>query len=74
MNTCRVVKEKLKHIMSFGKMPIANNFLSRTENFSKEEFFDLDISFSEKVSLLQLTKNPSINKMFHCLYRHTIVT
>ena len=68
MNTCRVVKEKLKHIMSFGKMPIANNFLSRTENFSKEEFFDLDISFSEKVSLLQLTKNPSINKMFHNNY------
>ena len=68
MNTCRVTKEKLKNIMSFGRMPIANNFLAHTQDFSKEEFFNLGISFSEKISLVQLTENPSIKKMFHSNY------
>jgi methylation protein EvaC len=68
MNTCRVTKEKLKNIMSFGRMPIANNFLANTDDFSSEEFFNLGISFSEKISLVQLTENPSIKKMFHSNY------
>ena len=51
--------------MSFGKMPIANNFLSKESDFKNEFFFELGISFSEELSLLQLNENPSIKKMFH---------
>jgi methylation protein EvaC len=54
--------------MSFGKMPIANNFLSKDSDFKNEFFFELGISFSEELSLLQLNENPSIKKMFHKNY------
>ena len=65
MNYCRISNDKLKKIMTFGKMPIANNFLSKNSDFNKEYFFELGISFCEKLCLLQLTNNPEKKKMFH---------
>lgn len=62
---CRITKKQTHFIHDFGKMPIANNFLDKKDNFDKEFFFNLSISFSEDVSLLQLTENPNVNKMFH---------
>ena len=50
---CRITNKKTHFIHSFGKMPIANNFLDRKDNFNKEFFFNLGISFSEDISLLQ---------------------
>jgi SAM-dependent methyltransferase len=65
---CRLSKEKLKKIMSFGKMPIANNFLQKND-FSKNEFFyDMEVYFSEKLSLFQLGNHPPITKMFNKNY------
>ena len=68
MKRCRISNSRLKNIMSFGKMPIANNFLSKESDFKNEFFFELGISFSEELSLLQLNENPSIKKMFHKNY------
>jgi hypothetical protein len=51
MSNCRLTNKKMLDVMSFGKMPIANNFLPKEYNFSKEFFFELGISFSEKLSL-----------------------
>jgi methylation protein EvaC len=68
MSNCRLTNKKMLDVISFGKMPIANNFLSKEDNFSKEFFFELGISFSEKLSLIQLTNNPNIKKMFHDNY------
>jgi SAM-dependent methyltransferase len=65
---CRITNKKTHFIHSFGKMPIANNFLDRKDNFNKEFFFNLGISFSEDISLLQLSENPNIEKMFHDNY------
>jgi SAM-dependent methyltransferase len=65
---CRLSKEKLKKIMSFGKMPIANNFLQKND-FSKNEFlYDMEVYFSEKLSLFQLGNHPPITKMFNKNY------
>ena len=35
---CKITNKKLEPFMSFGKMPIANGFLSK-ENFKNEFFF-----------------------------------
>ena len=67
-NYCRISKKPLNFIHSFGKMPIANNFLDKEDKFNKEFFFNLGISFSEDISLLQLSENPKIEKMFHDNY------
>ncbi len=67
-NHCRILKKPMNFIHSFGKMPIANNFLAKEDDFNKEYFFNLGVSFSENVSLFQLTENPNVKKMFHDNY------
>lgn len=54
MGFCRINKKKLRDIISFGKMPIANNFLDKYADFKKEYFFELALSFSDELSLVQL--------------------
>jgi methylation protein EvaC len=66
-NYCKITNQKTKKIIDFGKMPIANGFLNK-KNFKKEFFFNLSVSFSEKLSLLQLDDHPSPKKMFHSHY------
>ena len=53
--------------MSFGKMPIANGFLKKKE-FKKEFFFNMEVGFSEKISLFQLNDFPATEKMFNKNY------
>jgi len=53
--------------MTFGKMPIANGFLTK-ENFDSEFFFNLDVGFSEKISLFQLNDHPTPEQMFNKNY------
>jgi methylation protein EvaC len=50
--------------MSFGKMPIANGFLS-PEQFSDEYFFELRPAFCQNCTMMQLIEQPSPQKMFH---------
>ena len=56
---CRITNKQTHFIHDFGKMPIANNFLDKKNNFNDEFFFNLGVSFSEDISLLQLTENPN---------------
>jgi methylation protein EvaC len=67
MAECKVTKKELKKIHSFGKMPIANAFLDR-KDFNKEFFFEMEIGFSEKLSLLQLIDHPKPEMMFNQNY------
>jgi len=53
--------------MSFGKMPIANAFLSK-EEFKDEFFFNMEVGFSENLSLFQLNDHPTPKKMFNDNY------
>jgi len=50
--------------MSFGKMPIANGFLN-PEQFADEYFFQLQVGFCPKCSMVQLLEQPDREKMFH---------
>ena len=64
---CKITNSEINPFMSFGKMPIANAFIKK-EDFKKEFFFDLEVGFSEKVSLFQLKDHPSPSQMFNDKY------
>ena len=64
---CRIDKSKCKIFLKFGKMPIANGFLKK-KNFKNEYFFNLNLAFSKKLSLIQLENNPRPSKMFNKNY------
>lgn len=55
--------KNIKHIMSFGKMPLANKFLTK-EDFKNEEFYEMSVGFDEKLKLFQLMNFPSPINMF----------
>lgn len=54
--------------MSFGQMPIANNFLDKN-SFSSEYFFKMDVAFEEENSLLKLANFPKPEQMFNENYK-----
>ena len=64
---CKVSKKEIKPFMSFGKMPLANGFLEK-KNFGKEFFFEMEVGFSEELSLFQLNNHPQPEQMFNELY------
>ena len=64
---CKITNKRIKPFMSFGSMPIANGFLTK-EEFADEYFFNMEVGFSEEVSLLQLNDHPKPEKMFNHNY------
>ena len=64
---CKITKKKIKPFMSFGKMPIANGFLKKSQ-FKKEYFFNMEVGFSEEMSLFQLNDHPTPKQMFNKNY------
>jgi methylation protein EvaC len=64
---CRITKEKCKIFLDLGNMPLANGFIGKNKT-QKEYFFRLKAAFSKKLSLFQLSNNPSPNKMFNKNY------
>ena len=52
---CKITGEKINPFMSFGKMPSANAFLEK-KDFNNEFFYEMEVGFSDKVSLLQLNE------------------
>ena len=61
---CKITHKPIKTFMSFGKMPIANGFLEK-QDFSKEYFYNMEVGFSEDLSLLQLNDHPKPEVMFN---------
>ena len=53
--------------MSFGRMPIANGFLS-ADDVAREYFFELAPAFCERCSMFQIMEQPDATKMFHGEY------
>ena len=53
--------------MSFGRMPIANGFLT-AEQVADEYFFELAPAFCNKCGMFQLVEQPQPDKMFHDQY------
>ena len=64
---CKVSGKKIKHFMSFGKMPMANGFLDK-KNFKKEFFYKLDVGFCKKNYLLQVNDHPKSPHIFNNNY------
>lgn len=64
MPPCRICQTQYEPFISFGKMPIANGFLTQ-EQFSDEYFFDLKTGFCPQCHMVQIVKQPDRTKMFH---------
>jgi len=64
---CKITNKEIKPFMSFGKMPLANGFLNKNE-FDSEYFFEMEVGFSEDLSLFQLNDHPKPEKMFNKKY------
>jgi len=64
---CKVTKKKINPFMSFGKMPIANGFVEE-KNFNTEYFYNMEVGFSEDLSLFQLNDHPKPELMFNESY------
>jgi methylation protein EvaC len=64
---CKFSGKKINPFMSFGKMPMANAFLTKNQ-FKNEFFYNLEIGFSENYYLLQVNDHPSSKKIFNDNY------
>ena len=64
---CKITNSKLDPFMSFGKMPLANGFITK-DQFDNEFFFEMNVCFNENLSLLQLGNHPKPEKMFNIDY------
>ena len=64
---CKITNKEIKPFMSFGKMPLANGFLNKNE-FNSEYFFEMEVGFSEDLSLFQLNDHTKPEKMFNKKY------
>ena len=64
---CKITGKKINPFMSFGKMPIANGFLNK-DKFNDEFFFEMEVGFSEDLSLFQLNDHPKPKMMFNKNY------
>ena len=61
---CKITNKQISPFMSFGKMPIANGFLKK-EKFNQEFFYEMEVGFSEDLSLFQLNDHPKPETMFN---------
>ena len=64
---CKLTNKDIVPFMSFGKMPLANGFLNK-DTFNTEYFFEMEVGFSEDLSLFQLNDHPKPEKMFNKKY------
>ncbi len=64
---CKITNKLIKPFMSFGKMPLANGFLVEKQ-FKSEFFFEMEVGFSEELSLFQLNDYPKPELMFNERY------
>jgi methylation protein EvaC len=64
MAKCLICEEGVEQFISFGKMPIANGFLTE-EQFDSEYFFELKVGFCPVCKMVQLLELVDPAKMFH---------
>ena len=64
---CRVCTAMISPFMTFGRMPIANGFLTEAE-IRSEYFFELAPAFCSRCGTVQLMEQPPPEEMFHEQY------
>jgi methylation protein EvaC len=67
VTTCRVCNSNINAFMSFGRMPIANGFLT-VDQIASEYFFELAPAFCSACGMFQLIEQPAPERMFHDSY------
>ena len=67
MKPCLICERPIEPFLSFGRMPIANGFLSPAE-FGDEYFFELKVAFCENCRMVQLAELVERERMFHESY------
>lgn len=67
MTACLICGAGIAPFMSFGRMPIANGFLTETD-FAMEYFFELKVAFCANCGMVQLAELVDREKMFHERY------
>ncbi|MEM8532506.1 MAG: class I SAM-dependent methyltransferase [Chloroflexota bacterium] len=69
MSKCLICGAEITPFMSFGRMPIANGFLTEND-FDQEYFFDLQVGFCPDCAMVQLTELVDPEKLFHDQYAY----
>ncbi len=64
MTKCLICDHAIEPFISFGRMPIANGFLT-PDQFADEPFFELTTGFCDHCKMVQLTELVDPHKMFH---------
>jgi methylation protein EvaC len=64
MSTCLICQSNAEQFISFGRMPIANGFLT-PDQIPDEFFFELAVAFCPQCKMVQLTELVEPQKMFH---------
>lgn len=64
MPACLICDTPIAPFLDFGRMPIANGFLT-PDQFADEYFFDLRVAHCPRCSMVQLTELVDRSRMFH---------
>src|SRR5690242_2495879 len=67
MSRCRICHAAIETFIDFGRMPLANGFLT-ADQFAKEYFFDLSAAYCPRCTLVQLVEQPPRELMFNERY------
>ena len=68
MDLCKICGQDLKSVISFGKMPISNRFISDTE--TNEFFYELSVGFCPQRFMVQLENCVAPEMMFNAGYAY----
>lgn len=68
MGICKICDQELGQVMSFGKMPISNRFVS--DKAAEEFFYDLSLSFCPNCFMVQLENCVKPEMMFNADYAY----
>lgn len=67
MSKCLVCQNEIQPFISYGKMPLANGFLTESQ-FKNEYFFEMRVAHCERCNMVQLTEQPEKELMFNDHY------
>jgi methylation protein EvaC len=67
MSGCRVCRSAIEPFIDFGRMPLANGFLT-PDQFAGEYYFNLRAAYCPRCTLVQLVEQPQRERMFNERY------
>ena len=67
MSRCRICDSRTETFLDFGRMPLANGFVT-PDQFDGEYFFDLRAAYCPRCTLVQLVDQPPRERMFNDRY------